>query len=227
MKSFTTKELVEIRESKYYVTKERFIEYATLKFGHSTKESEKLFEEFYKFPFIHLESERALEIGLWIVEHIHETGSVDMPYSSSLEDIKVKIIYILNQEEKEVELNLIKPEDAIKYSMIIQSIGVNIKAIVKYVDDYYGKEEFKIYEGDVYHSHDGFWGGGKGNVYVVTGGKIKRLLYIKGVGYISNGKLNIDGESSYSTYAIFGKNPQYMGNIHVDINFLKDTPHEN
>ena len=222
---FTIEDMVQIRDSRHLVTKERYIYYAQLQFLKTEREASGLYEEYFKFPFFHVKSAESLEIALWIYNHLSCASlpekNKQWSKTSDSKRLKVKVFYIKDGRLSNVEIDLHSYVDVQDYAKIIEKH--EIVSVCEWVDDYYSNSKtINIYEGDVFDTHDQFWNNKKGNVYCVMNGKIRRLLYTKGKGYLHGDKINIDGDGSYTSYACCGKNSTYLGNINVDYNFLKD-----
>lgn len=228
--TFSIKDLQRVRESKQFVTKERFLHYAEIRHDLSEIESKDMWEEYYKFPFkTNNFSAEVLVVALDIFDFLWECWENQIPLEY-YEQKHIKKVFYRNAkgENKELVIDLLKTEDVLSYAKIIEGCAKNEKQeiinIASSVDgEYRDGKDFYIFEGDIYFSYDNFWGNKKGNVYVAHDGKIKRLLYVKGKGYLKNNEPNIDDEdSSFSTYAVFRSEYIYMGNAKIDINFLND-----
>lgn len=234
MEKFTLEELREFYNSKGYITEERFYTLFNVRKGFDIDVVRQWYKVFMNFPYnLHnVQEEAEIKFIMQVVtEYINERKNSfvnRMPYRYERKTNSAKIIYKENQtteELKEIELDLSSSEDILTYSDIIKRGEVVLH--LHYVDKHYISKQSKdliFYEGDTYHSKDDFWGNKKGNVYVATGNCFKRLNYIRGVGYVDgDGKPNYDGsDGSFTSYAIAGYKYEKMGNIHIDINFLKD-----
>lgn len=234
---FTLTELKEFYNSKHYITEERFFNLFYVRKGMELSVVKEWYKTYMKFPFnlsVDDEAENIQAIMINIIEYLEERQKSfhsKLPYRY-LENEKNLIELIYRKDDqgitKNIMLNLYDSEDILTYADIIKANEILLQ--LPLVDKHYigaanrKSKDLYFFEGDVYHSKDEFWGNKKGNVYIATGKSFKRLNYIKGIGYVNTeGDPNYDGsEGSFSSYAITGYKYEKMGNIHIDINFLKD-----
>ena len=123
---------------------------------------------------------------------------------------------------KELELNLHDANDIITYAELLKQEIQQISLLRFCCEVQNGNEnKLNVFEGDIFNTHDKYWGD-KSNVYVAQKNEtFKKLLYIKGKGYLRSGELNFD-EGSYNSYVIKLDSFEKVGNIHTDLVMLTD-----
>ena len=84
------------------------------------------------------------------------------------------------------------------------------------------EKEIQIFEGDFFNTNDKYYGI-KSNIYVAEkNDTFKKLLYIKGKGYLLNEKLNYDTDS-FNYHALTLTDWNKIGNIYVPNDLVKLT----
>ena len=238
MNTYTLKDLNTIYNAKMYLPKDRFVHYFTNRFKYTEKEALELFKVFAEFPknvyredlFVKLD--QIIPLAITLVEELHNSWQ----QNSKLENIRYdrkdykKLIYLNNEtnETKEIILNFFASEDIITYAELLKQNITQI-ALLNYcteVNIRESKEYLKIFEGDIFDTNDLFFGV-KSNIYVAEeDGSFKKLLYIKGKGYLKNRQeLNYD-DGSYNSHCLTLREWHKIGNIYTDIKVLHDAETE-
>lgn len=247
MVTYSLSDLKLIFESKMYITKERFHHYLTHRYGYNEKDVRELFDIYHKFPSnirgvssenIESKLEVIIPIVLKIAKEIQDFSS-DLGFKNidySEKDIK-KIFYKDSSDNvKSVELDLLNRNDLLTFSSIVTNDSNELICLLKLSDyfnyknsnsgheDRFGSDYFHVYEGDVFTSYDDYFGKDKHNLYVAQkDGKFKPLMYIKGKGYLLNGKPNYDEDKNFNFHVLTFNKWERIGNIHVDVRFLSDN----
>ena len=237
MKQYTLSELKQILSDKYFLPKDRFIHYFVNYYGYSERESSEMFQEFIKFPrnLINNQVDEArideiMQKALKVIELFKFIPITPYQFNDTNERNKTftnKVLYVENNVRKEVVINFKNTMDILLFSEII-SRKVEIVSMLNYCCEVSQKDEsnsyspnLTVFQGDIFDTHDKFYGT-KSNIYVAQeNGVFKKLLYIKGLGYIHNNKLNYE-DDSYNSYALTFNSFSKIGNIYEDISFLSD-----
>lgn len=225
--------LVQVINSKYYITKERFTHYFTNKYGFDKNKVEESWKIYSSFPNRITEEnhEYILDILNKVIE-VHEMfqnswdkrpKNIEYSYNK---DIR-KIIY-KGKESKDITsviIDMYDSSDIIVYSDILKR-DVEIIANLKMINEINienSKDTFKIFQGDFFDTFDKYYSDSKSTVIVgMEKDSYKKLLYIKGKGYLKNkNELNYD-EGTFTVYKLTLNDYKYMGNIHTDLYLLKD-----
>lgn len=231
MRQFTLAEFSEIRETKQYITKERFVYYFSSYFNYDKDSLKKAWEYFSKFPYVIINVdnhadlellERVLKDALQLYNMLHKNWSSsfeNIPYSTK--DWR-KFVYkdedgVLN----EFVLNMLDATHIIAYAELLKR-DITTVALLRSVSEiklYNSQENTHIWEGDIYDTMDSFYGN-KSTVYVVGTSYFSKVLYIKGKGYLIDGEPNYDKSEKYNDYVLRLSECVHIGNIYTNISVL-------
>jgi len=232
MNSYSIKDLNTIWNAKPYLPLDRFVHFFTLRFGYSEKEAisaYKVFSEFPKYVYGNEEMQNRIDkiipLAIQVVDELHKCwDSKDTFHNISYNDKEYrKLVYLKNNETKELILDLHDANDIITYAELIKQ-GIKQISLLRFCCEVQLKnteKSFKIFEGDFFDTNDLFFGV-KSNVYVAEkNGNFKKLLYTKGKGYLRNGELNYD-EGSFNKHCITLSEWVKIGNVTTDLIKLTD-----
>lgn len=246
-------ELGEIFDCRFHLTSDRFVFYATTQYGYTEKQAIEAYKQLRLFPkFIQnvptsdesfKSYDKIIPMAFEIVKNLKKSWKqmegVEIPAlnDSYKKEKLMKLCYHLPEQTElnEIEINIYDPTHIISYAKLLES-GIKPVCLLTLVDEINKKpndngvvESMKVYDGDMFTTYDDFWGDKRSNIYVAElseNGYVsyKRLLYIKGKGYLKkNGELNYDLDSSFSSYAVTGQaNYDKIGNRYLDVSMLKD-----
>jgi hypothetical protein len=231
MNKYSLKDLNIIFNAKQYLPFDRFLHYFTLRFGYSDKDARKAYNVFCAFPKHISENEemqnefdKIIPLAIELVNDLQkawELNSEFKNYSYERPELR-KLIYIQSGETKEVVLNLHDVKDIITYAELLKFIRPI--ALLKYccsVPIRNSKEYLDVFEGDIFDTNDLYFYP-KSNVYVAEqNSTFKKLLYIKGKGYLLNNELNTE-EGSFSEYVLRINECEKIGNVTTDLIKLTD-----
>lgn len=244
--TYTLTQIQELYSCRRTLTKDRFEHYMDVYYGedkHTIKEMWKMWE---KFPSMFYTSDIDEKIVnkltnrvIEITRNIEKSWQFQLKKIGSYEKDGRLIIYEENGEIKKAEIDLLNSVDIIAYSEIIKRAKKvhDVLALLEEIDldrrammEHNG-EKMKIYEGDIICANDNYWGDGKSGLYlaqksnsgVAYDAAYKKLLYIKGKGYVMNGEPNIDESKSYNYHVLTLKDNWFkLGNLATDFHLLKD-----
>lgn len=239
MKSYTLDELRNIYEAKNFLPKERFVYYFMHRYDYSERKAREAHKLFFEFPRaiydpteIHKLDEVIIRV-LDLVKSIQEANRHHyglyykaFAFRESPEQ-KRKVIYKDGEVQKELLVDFRKGEDIILFAEVLKKPTTEIVAILEFscsvkIDNQSDKY-LDIFEGDIFDTYDKYWGS-KSNVYIATGlDTFKRLLYVKGKGYINSKKEPNYDEGSYTRYALTLETFSKIGNLLTDSYLLSDT----
>ena len=241
MTRYSLKELATILNCKHYLTRDRFIHYFTVRYGWKESVAAEAYKLFLGFPRLVNstveETQSQYDIILpKVIELVDEMmDSFDMtPKNIRISDYCnkefQKIIYKENDVVSELIINIYNPSDIITYAELLKR-KPEVLAMLALCTTAHGKPEGKsesrdiqIFEGDIFNTYDQYWGGGKSNIYVAfKNDTFKKLLYIKGKGYLINDELNIEEERSYNSHALTMNEWAKIGNIYINMDILSDV----
>jgi hypothetical protein len=231
MNTYTIKDLHTIWNERHYLSLDRFVHYFTLRFGYTEKDAIAAYKVFSEFPkHVYGDNEEMQEkLDKLIPLALQLVGDLQTAWeqNSQLKNIEYtekeirKLIYSKDGEIKEVVLNLHAAEDIITYAELLKQ-GIEQKALLRKCCDVKIENTDKwvdIFEGDFFNTNDN-WYGVKSNVYVAQKNEtFKKLLYIKGKGYVINGELNYD-EGRFTPYVL--RTWVKLGNVTMDLVKLTD-----
>jgi len=244
-KKYSIEEFQFFFNNRSYLTKERFFANLKAKFGWDHELISNMWKTFNNFPKdIHNNSKIdnvsfILEICLPIIRDLVAASEKNHIYRydtffSDFEKSNLRLFYIENRTESEdngkvlhLDFNFLDALSMLPYSDLLKS-GIKLIGISKFYEKFNLKhnsqETLQVYEGDYFSTNDDYWRDKRSNIFVILDGKVKRLNYIMGKGYLqSNNELNIDEDHDYNSYAITGcENWQHVGNIYESTAFLKD-----
>lgn len=230
---------------RFYLTKDRFYANLKVKLGWGDTQISALWKIFENWPGEMQKEENnkniafVLEICLPLLRElvsISEKNNMSgfNGYFGDLEKSDLRLFYIENRTESEdngkvmyLDFNYLEPLSMLPYCEILKS-GIKVIGISKFYEGFNTsnskQKELKVYDGDFFTTNDNYWRDKKSNIYVVLNGKVHRLNYILGKGYLnSKYRLNIDDEQTYSSHVITGcETWKHIGNIYQDLVFLKD-----
>lgn len=223
---YSLEDLNRIFQCKSHLNIERFVHYFTHRFGYSERAAKDAYKIFRDFPIYDPQEREVLDIiipmALQIVDDIQKAwDKKPQNLTFNYEKVLYKLIY-KDSEIKEIIINLHEPNDVITYAGILQR-DVEIIAFLKLVETFHHKgKDQHAFDGDYYDSFDDFWGS-KSNVYLACAKEkcFKRLIYIKGKGYLLNGEPNIDPEGQYNAHALTLRKFVRLGNIYTDLEKLQ------
>ncbi len=231
MNSYTLADLNTIWTTQSYLSFDRFVHYFTLRFGYTEKEAIAAFKVFSEFPkHVYGDEEmqkridKIIPLAIQIVDEIQSSWANSTAKNISYDDKELrKLIYSKDNEVKEVVLDLHRSTDIVTYAELIKQ-GVTQIALLRYCDEVEKKhtdKKLQIFEGDIFDTKDLFYGV-KSNVYVAERtGNFKKLLYIKGKGYLRKGELNYD-EGDYNSHVLLLREWVKIGNVTTDLVKLTD-----
>lgn len=230
MKKYSLEELREIYDSKHYVTKERFVKYATNLHEieeHQAGEMHKVYKAFPRGIYDNSkieEVDKIIQLALDIANKIK--GSIRLaPVHKDSHIKEVKLLLYKDSEKptdsiKEIELDFHSSEDIIFYADLLKK-EVKIVALLNMYNSFFKADKTtNLFEGDIYSTEDKLFNAS--DVYIVTEKCLKKLLYTYGKGYMRNGEPDIDEEGSYNHHALTMRECFKLGNIYKDANFLVD-----
>jgi len=231
MNTYTIKDLNTIWTAKGYLPLERFVHFFTLRFGYTETEAKAAYKVFSEFPQhvygneeMQHKIDKIIPLAIQIVDELHKSwDNKDFKNLSYDEKDIRKLIYSINDEVKELILDLYNPTDIITYAELLKQgikqialLGFCEKIQIKNSDNY-----LNIFEGDFFDTNDLFFGI-KSNIYVAQkNDTFKKLLYTKGKGYLRNGELNYD-EGSFNSHVLSLRSWIKVGNIYTDLIKLTD-----
>jgi hypothetical protein len=227
---YSLKNLSAIFNSKHTLTRDRFLHYFTLRYNYSEKqasEAHRLYSQFPKGIYNEKESEildkvipKALELYDELSEGWEKKRLLKIQYDEKL--IK-KLVFKKDGEVKKVIFDFYEPTDIITYAELLKNKEVEMVALLSLSCELYGKHTPLVFVGDIFDTNDKFWGD-KSDVYVAQEkGSFKRLLYIKGKGYITGrDKLNYELDKTYSSYVLKLEEYEKIGNVLIDYSVLTE-----
>lgn len=235
MNKYSLEDLNVIFNCKMYLTRDRFVHYFTTRFGYTEKDASDAFRLFLDFPrkiygtVTDMENiDKIIPLAIQITEDLHKSWSQNSELKNINYDDKLlrKLIYEKDGEQKELVLNLHDSNDIITYAELLKQ-GIKQIALLSFCCDIDKmindkNEKISIFEGDFFDTNDKYWGN-KSNVYVAEKNEVfRKLIYIKGKGYLIKGELNIDEDKSYNSYALRLDEWTKMGNVTTDLIKLTD-----
>ena len=246
----TINQLDELRNWSSYVNKERFISYTEAKYSLTNREAESLWRvwdyiitlNWYKLQEV---SDEKMEMVVSVSREVYESvckGAHVHWREESPKTPRWKVYYRKGErgELQQMNLNLCKKEDVIKYALLLQQEDVEIRHRLDFherVEVSCGTDRKKvdIYDGDIIFCTDtDRWSfSDNSGAYVCTNGCYKRLMYTPGRGYIRRGEpdfeQNKDGDDcKYCNYVFnsYDYKFQVVGNIYVDNSVLSEKKEE-
>lgn len=237
IKKYTLKEISELAYMKHTLTWERFDYYFKTLYNHNDREIKWFFELYTKFPgnVYNIDDtkdnstlEYVLEKAKYIVDMIN--SAAHLPFydanGNEVRDLKRKIYFSENEVIRQLEVNFNNATEIIAYAEVLKR-GVVVLCVLNHLETVWrpgnNKEQFDIWEGDIFNTYDTYWNPDKSRVFIATGDGLRHLLYVKGKGYLKKGKPHYDTEHKYTSYAITG-NEQWrkIGNVITDLHLLQD-----
>lgn len=226
MKSYTLEELRLIFDSRNYLPRDRFLYYFITRYGYTEYEAKEAFDLFLKFPNKMYEKDNQglldeiIPKAIAILAEIQNTPSI--PYEYSKEKEYRKLIYKENDKINEFVIDMCEPMDIISYAEILKR-NVEIIALLSYCTSIYVRDKnIHVFEGDLFDTNDNYWNE-RSSVYIAQKNDyFKTLLYIKGKGFLLNGKPNIEEKGSYSSHALTLREWTKIGNVVTDLHILSD-----
>lgn len=234
MKTYTLQEIYDIFIMKGYLTGERFVYHFTHRYGLSEREAKDYYNIFSQFPSgIHDDKKRELfdfilPKAMELVSDIQDRDTIRLSYDDNVDECLKKLVYEENGEIKEFVFNYCTPFELFSYAEIIKR-KVEIIALLDLCDRVYLSKDSKhleVFEGDCYETNDHFYGYRSTAYIAQKKDTFKKLLYIKGKGYLHNGKPNIDSEGSYNSHCLTLRSYIKICNIYVDASPLKEREEE-
>ena len=233
MNTYSLKDLNTIFTAKSYLPLDRFVHYFTLRFGYTEKEAKSAYRLFAEFPKhiygtdeMQEQIDKIIPLAINLVDELHKNWNSNNRFENLSYDEKElrKLIYSENDEVKEVILNLHDANDIVTYAEMIKREVKQI-SLLRYCCDMplkNSKEYLQIFEGDFFDTNDMFWGI-KSNIYVADKDvTFKKLLYIKGKGYLNKkGNLNFD-DGEFSKHVLSLSDWSKIGNTTTDLIKLTD-----
>lgn len=233
MNTYTLKDLETIFSAKGYLPLERFVHYFTLRFGYTEREASEAYRLFSSFPKniygneeMQARIDEIIPLALQIVNELqHSWNLTDKFQEYILRDKELrKLIYKQNGEIKEVELDFQNSIDILSYAALINQ-QIEPIALLCFCEKINNKNDnfkyLKIFEGDIFNANDSFWGN-KSNIFIAQkNGTFKKLLYIKGKGYLRRGELNYD-DGSFNSNCLTLTDWVKIGNVTTDLVKLTD-----
>lgn len=233
MKTYTLQEIYDIFRMKGYLTGERFVYHFMHRYGLSQREAEDYYNIFLQFPIgIHDDNKiKLLDFILpkatELVNDIQDHNVIRLNYGDKDKYLK-KLVYKENGEIKEFVFNYCTPFELFSYAEIIKR-KVEIIALLDLCDRVYLSKDSKhleVFEGDCYETNDHFYGYRYTAYIAQKKDTFKKLLYIKGKGYLQNGKPNTDSKGSYNSHCLTLRSYIKICNIYVDASPLKEKEEE-
>lgn len=232
MKTYTLQEINEIYRIKGYLTGERFVYHFMHRYGLSQREAEDYYNIFLQFPIgIHDDNkikllDFILPKAMELVNDIQDHNVIRLNYGDKDKYLK-KLVYKENGEIKEFVFNYCTPFELFSYAEIIKR-EIEIIALLDLCDRVYrsNNKSLNVFEGDCYETNDNFWRFRSTAYIAQERGTFKKLLYIKGKGYLNNGEPNIDSEGSYNGNCISMNSYTKICNIYIDASPLKEREEE-
>lgn len=250
----TLEHVREINEWSSYVNKERFISYAMALTKMTEKEASALWrvwQHVSDFNCYQLDKvdETIIEAAVTVARDAYEAVcKVAFVYSHDKEPKtpfwKVYYRHGGNGELQQMTLNMLKSEDVIKCSMLLQQEDVEILYRLDFheaVEPYERgngskKEKVDIYDGDIIFCSDKekyfSWEDNSG-AYLCTDGCYKRLMYTPGRGYLRRGEPDFEQDKDgrdcrYNSHVFnsYDRHFQVVGNIYTDCRVLKEGKEE-
>ena len=233
MNTYSLKDLNTIFNAKTYLPLDRFVHYFTLRFGYTEKDAISAYKLFAEFPKQIYGTDEAQEkidkiipLAINLVDELHKNWESNSRFKNLSYDDKElrKLIYSENDEVKEVVLNLHDTNDIITFSEMLKR-GIKSISLLRYCCKTQLKnsdKQLQVFEGDLFDTNDMFWGV-KSNIYVAEkDSTFRKLIYIKGKGYIDkNGELNME-DNSYTSYVLSLAEWRKIGNTTTDLIKLTD-----
>ena len=246
MTFYSLPQIQELYSCKQRLTRERFDHYMNVIYGESKENINEMWKMWEKFPQMFYTSQvdevmvgKVITRVLEIQRQIEKSWDIRLKKVGYYEKDGRMIIYEENGEIKKAEIDLLDSMDVIAYGelikradkihdvlMLLEEIDYDKRAMMEHT----GKK-IKIYEGDILSANDDYWSTGKSGLYIAEKSKggngyeatFKRLLYIKGEGYVLNDEPNIDQSKSYNYHVLtISEKWSKLGNISTDFNLLKD-----
>ena len=233
MNTYTLEDLRTIDETKRYLTRDRFVHYFTTRFSYTERDANEAYNIFIKFPNC-IYNHEDITVDAVIPKAIQIVKDMENGWDKNgqLKNLKYdekelrKLIYKKGEDIHELELNLHDANDIITYSCLLQQEDFQQISLLRfccYIQIKNTDKYMNIFEGDIFNTNDSFYGN-KSNVYVAeTRSTFKKLLYIKGKGYLNKGQLNIDEEHSYNSHCLSLKDWEKIGNTTQNIKILSDN----
>jgi hypothetical protein len=226
---FSLKQISEIMQKKHYFTQDRVVHLFTLRYGYTELRAKEVYHLFSKFPMIPQDgvSTKVLEdaiprlLQLWD-EIYTNMDRVSQMQIRSEDKLIFKIVYLFEEKVQEVVINMYSPSDVITYAQILENKEIKILAFLPLCDEHFGEKTVQFFEGDICNTSDKYYSNTKSRLFVAQKNTVfKQLMYIKGKGYLLNGKPNYSDEK-FNYCAISMENYFKIGNIFVDASILKD-----
>lgn len=227
MKNYSLKDLQLIFNCKYQLSKDRFIHYFTTRYGYNDRIAKEYYDYFICFPNAIKKNGELFDLIIpKALELLKEIETVPhIPYSYKIEKDYRKIIYKEGDKQNETIFDLSNSNDIISYSELLRRTAVEIIAVLPFCTSVYKNDKTTlVFDGDLFNTYDKYWGE-KSNIYIAQkNNTFKRLIYIKGKGYILNDNPNIDEERSYNSHCLTLREFTKIGNVVTDLNILADNP---
>lgn len=231
MNTYSIKDLNTIWTAKNYLPLDRFVHFFTLRFGYTENEAISAYKVFSEFPKhicgneeMQNRIDEIIPLAIQVADELSKYWSMNNFQNLSYDEKEIrKLIYSKDNEVKELILDLHDSSDIITYAELLKQYIKPI-ALLRFCAEVKIKDSnkyLKVFEGDFFNSNDLFFGI-KSNVYVAEkNGTFKRLLYIKGKGYLRNEKLNYD-KGSFNQHCLSLNDWVKMGNVTTDLIKLTD-----
>lgn len=233
MKKYSLEEIENISSIMWTLTYDRWLHYTATRFGWTEKESAAGYKILKDFPRKIKGNEDSLgkiiPIALEIVAELRtcwDNGNIANIDHYDKEIRKLVYREKDSEEIKEIVFDLHEAENILAYAALIKR-EIEILLLLRRCCEVSmptenGKDTYMdIFDGDIFNTHDD-WYGVKSRVFVATKDEnFKQLLYIKGKGYLMNGELNYE-QGTYSSH-VLSKECVKMGNIYLKEDLIKLT----
>lgn len=240
----------EIAPMKWAVTRDRFVNYAMSMKGMCEREAENAWKSWRIIADLNWAEENfpnslvgdVMDIAHNVYDSIYKGGSIS--YNANDPNTPKWRVYYREGEGGKVcsiTVDLLRKEDVIAYSMLLQRDGVEILLRVDFVETiavafklntHTLPPEMDLYDGDIIsclQSSKSFFSESSG-LYVCTDRGYKRLVYTPGRGYMVRGVPDFEqnfmgNDMCYSSHVFnsFDKEFSVVGNIYADCSVLKEN----
>lgn len=237
MNTYTLQDLQVIFDCKHYLSQDRFVHYFTTRFGYEQRAAQSAFKLFYDFPRkiydenSHAELDAILPKAIALVYEIKNQPQIPFAYryENDKKNLK-KLIWKEHDLMQEFVIDMNNTNDIITYAEILKR-KIEIIVLLSFcteidIPNTNPTAQMLVFEGDFFDTNDKYWGD-KSNVYLAEPkGTLKRLIYIKGKGYLNKGEPNIDEDENYSDYVLRLVECKKLGNVITDLHILNDNQPE-
>lgn len=228
---YSLSDFEKLLSAKWRITIDRFMNYYGSKYPNiSNSEINQLFKKIDSIPYdMGGVPENFIDDVLEIMNIIDVVDRHVSPIGKNIEFGKIKVFYSIGSSfEKIIESKIFDFNDnvdVVSYAELLKNNEIEIVSICNQISSISKNKQgwVDVFVGDFFSVKDNYWGVKSNIILVDMYGNFRRLLYIKGFGYLNSDLSPNMDDDKLNGHSVSLGDWERLGNIVTDIHLLRDN----